>query len=126
MMPAVLSAFCLDTSGRYSVAARQDLMAAGAVGGGRSSVNRGDHMRLIYSRPTEASEGADASALEQGRSVMAHGGDDSDNTNNDNTSAEVWEVLRTLVLGHADHNRLLELYYWSQEPGLLEAVRGLL
>ena len=41
-------------------------------------------------------------------------------------SAEVWEVVRTLVLGNADHNRLLELYYWSLEPELLETVRAFL
>lgn len=41
-------------------------------------------------------------------------------------SAEVWEVVRTLVLGNADHNRVLELYYWSLEPELLEMVRAYL
>ncbi len=41
-------------------------------------------------------------------------------------SAEVWEVIRTLVLGNADHNRILELYYWSLEPELLEMVRAYL
>ena len=41
-------------------------------------------------------------------------------------NAEIWEVVRTLVLGCADHNRVLELFYWSQEPGLLETARALL
>jgi hypothetical protein len=41
-------------------------------------------------------------------------------------NAEIWEVVRTLVLGSADHNRVLELFYWSQEAGLLETVRALL
>jgi hypothetical protein len=41
-------------------------------------------------------------------------------------NAEIWEVVRTLVLGCADHNRILELFYWSQEPGLLEKARALL
>lgn len=41
-------------------------------------------------------------------------------------NAEIWEVVRTLALGCADHNRILELFYWSQEPGLLETARALL
>jgi hypothetical protein len=37
-----------------------------------------------------------------------------------------WEVIRTLVNGGADSSRLLELYYWSQEPGIVELVRAYL
>lgn len=37
-----------------------------------------------------------------------------------------WEVVRTLVNGGADSSRLLELYYWSQEPGIVELVRAYL
>lgn len=38
----------------------------------------------------------------------------------------VWEVMRTLVNGGTDSSRLLELYYWSQEPGVVELVRAYL
>ena len=38
----------------------------------------------------------------------------------------VWEVIKTLVNGGTDSSRLLELYYWSQEPGVIELVRAYL
>jgi hypothetical protein len=38
----------------------------------------------------------------------------------------VWEVIKTLVNGGTDSSRLLELYYWSQEPGIVELVRAYL
>jgi len=38
----------------------------------------------------------------------------------------VWEVIKTLVNGGTDSSRLLELYYWSQEPGVVELVRAYL
>lgn len=38
----------------------------------------------------------------------------------------VWEVIKTLINGGTDSSRLLELYYWSQEPGVIELVRAYL
>lgn len=38
----------------------------------------------------------------------------------------VWEVIKTLVNGGTDESRLLELYYWSQEPGVVELIRAYL
>lgn len=38
----------------------------------------------------------------------------------------VWEVIKTLVNGGTDESRLLELYYWSQEPGVIEMIRAYL
>jgi len=38
----------------------------------------------------------------------------------------VWEAIKTLVNGGTDSSRLLELYYWSQEPGIVELVRAYL
>lgn len=40
--------------------------------------------------------------------------------------AEVWELIQTLVYGQVSASRILELFYWSQEPGALEIVRGFL
>ncbi len=47
-------------------------------------------------------------------------------TDPDRLSAQVWELLRTLVMGGVKQDRMLELYYWSQEPGLLEIIRAIL
>ncbi len=43
-----------------------------------------------------------------------------------NSNAEVWELIQALVLGRFPASRILELFYWSQEPGLLEMIRGYL
>jgi len=37
--------------------------------------------------------------------------------------AEVWELIQTLVSGRVPASRILELFYWSQEPGALEMLR---
>lgn len=37
-----------------------------------------------------------------------------------------WDVVKTLAHDGADSSRLLELYYWSQEPGVIEMVRAFL
>ncbi|MFA6266767.1 MAG: hypothetical protein WC670_13770 [Pseudolabrys sp.] len=37
-----------------------------------------------------------------------------------------WPVLKTLVDGGADTSRLLELYYWTREPGIVELIRAYL
>jgi len=36
---------------------------------------------------------------------------------------EVWELIQTLVSGRVPASRILELFYWSQEPGALEMLR---
>ncbi len=46
--------------------------------------------------------------------------------NNRSNSNNTWEVIKTLVNGGTDSSRLLELYYWSQEPGIVELVRAYL
>jgi hypothetical protein len=46
-------------------------------------------------------------------------------TDNGN-KGEVWELIRTLVSGRVPASRILELFYWSQEPGALEMLRSFL
>jgi hypothetical protein len=41
----------------------------------------------------------------------------------DHGKAEVWELIQTLVSGRVPASRILELFYWSQEPGALEMLR---
>jgi hypothetical protein len=41
----------------------------------------------------------------------------------ENGKAEVWELIQTLVSGRVPPSRILELFYWSQEPGALEMLR---
>lgn len=41
----------------------------------------------------------------------------------DGSRAEVWELIQTLVSGRVPASRILELFYWSQEPGALEMLR---
>jgi hypothetical protein len=43
--------------------------------------------------------------------------------NGDGSRAEVWELIQTLVSGRVPASRILELFYWSQEPGALEMLR---
>ena len=42
----------------------------------------------------------------------------------ENGHREIWELIRTLVLGQASPSHILELYYWSQDPALLDFVRA--
>lgn len=44
----------------------------------------------------------------------------------DATKAEVRELIQTLVSGKVTPSRILELYYWSLEPGALEMLRSFL
>jgi len=44
----------------------------------------------------------------------------------DTTKAEVWELIQTLVSGQVSPGRILELYYWSLEPGAVEMLRSFL
>jgi hypothetical protein len=41
-----------------------------------------------------------------------------------NTNADVWELIQALVLGRVSAGRILELFYWGQQPGTLELVRA--
>lgn len=36
---------------------------------------------------------------------------------------QIWELVRTLVLGGASAEDMLELYYWSRDPALLAMLR---
>ena len=38
---------------------------------------------------------------------------------------DISSIVRTLMTEHADPARVLELYYWCQEPGLVDAIRAL-
>jgi len=44
----------------------------------------------------------------------------------DATRAEVSELIHTLVSGKVAPSRILELHYWSLEPGALELLRNFL
>jgi hypothetical protein len=39
---------------------------------------------------------------------------------------DVASITRSLMMECADSTRLLELYYWSQEEGLPETIRGIM
>lgn len=39
---------------------------------------------------------------------------------------EVRDVIKTIINGGADTSRLLELYYWTREPGIVELIRAYL
>jgi len=41
-------------------------------------------------------------------------------------SSEALELIKTLVSGGTDTSRLLELYYWTREPGIVELIRAYL
>jgi hypothetical protein len=43
-----------------------------------------------------------------------------------NRNDPAWEVVKTLVNGGTDPSRLLELYYWTREPGIVELIRAYL
>ena len=44
---------------------------------------------------------------------------------NDNSGPydRAWPTVKTLVDGGVDPSRLLELYYWCREPGVIELIR---
>lgn len=37
----------------------------------------------------------------------------------------IWELIKTLVLGKVAAEDILELYYWSRDPEMLNAVRAI-
>jgi hypothetical protein len=36
----------------------------------------------------------------------------------------VWELIRTLVLGEASAEDILEIYYWTRDPEILQMLRS--
>lgn len=50
-------------------------------------------------------------------------GFDDDETQRTN---EVQDVIKTIINDGADTSRLLELYYWTREPGIVELIRAYL
>jgi hypothetical protein len=36
-----------------------------------------------------------------------------------NANADIWELIQSLVLGHVPADRILELFYLGQQPGVL-------
>lgn len=36
----------------------------------------------------------------------------------------IWELIRTLVHGGASASEILEIYYWSRDPSILQMLRG--
>ncbi len=44
----------------------------------------------------------------------------------DRPDGEAIELIKTLVNGGTDTSRLLELYYWTREPGIVELIRAYL
>lgn len=41
----------------------------------------------------------------------------------DGRKEEIWEVIRTLVLGQVDAGQVLELFYWSRDPDILKMLQ---
>jgi hypothetical protein len=41
-------------------------------------------------------------------------------------SNPTWQVIESLVNGGTDPSRLMELYYWTREPGVIEVIRAYL
>ena len=37
-----------------------------------------------------------------------------------------WQIIKSLVSAEADASRLLEMYYWTREPGIVEMIRAYL
>ena len=48
-----------------------------------------------------------------------------DDAPGDEKQANLGEVVRTLIAQTGDASRVLECYYWAQEPGVLECIRVL-
>jgi hypothetical protein len=43
-----------------------------------------------------------------------------------NANADVWELIQALVVGRLPSDKILELFYLAQRPGVLELVRAIL
>lgn len=57
------------------------------------------------------------------RNVKSGDGFDDDSHERNN---EVRDVIKTIINGGTDTSRLLELYYWTREPGIIELIRAYL
>lgn len=44
----------------------------------------------------------------------------------DSRNGEALDLIKTLANGGTDTSRLLELYYWTREPGIVELIRAYL
>jgi hypothetical protein len=42
------------------------------------------------------------------------------------TTSHTWQVIKNLVSNESDASRLLEMYYWTREPGIVELIRAYL
>lgn len=40
--------------------------------------------------------------------------------------SHTWQVIRSLVSNETDASLLLEMYYWTREPGIVELIRAYL
>lgn len=41
-------------------------------------------------------------------------------------TSHTWQVIKSLVSSEHDASRLLEMYYWTREPGIVELIRAYL
>jgi hypothetical protein len=40
--------------------------------------------------------------------------------------SHTWDIIRSLVSSETDASKLLEMYYWTREPGIVELIRAYL
>jgi alkylhydroperoxidase family enzyme len=62
--------------------------------------------------------------MEGGRSNAAQARRDCDGCAAPDDEARLSSVARALIVEHPDPATLLEIYYWSQEPGLGQTIRA--
>ena len=65
-----------------------------------------------------------AGAMEGGRSNAAQARRDCESCAASDDEARLSSVARALIVEHPDPATLLEIYYWSQEPGLGQTIRA--
>jgi hypothetical protein len=65
-----------------------------------------------------------AGAMESRRSNGARARRDCDGSVASDDEARLSSVARALIVEHPDPATLLEIYYWSQEPGLGKTIRA--
>ena len=42
------------------------------------------------------------------------------------SDSHTWEVIKSLVASETDASKLLEMYYWTREPGIFDIIRAYL
>ena len=57
-----------------------------------------------------------------GRNVKSGGGTGAQSE----PASHTWQVIRSLISSETDASRLLEMYYWTREPGIVELIRAYL